>query len=69
MKLGAKYGSSKYLSSLKNWEIYAKTGTVQVCTLSKKNSMNQQENDDKQKNYTITMAYLLAGQNTKMSNL
>lgn len=39
MRLGVKIGSSRLLSSLKNWEIYAKTGTVQVCALSKKDSL------------------------------
>lgn len=35
MKLGTKKGSSRILASLNNWEIYAKTGTVQVCSLEK----------------------------------
>lgn len=42
MKKSAKKGSSKALADLKNWEIYAKTGTVQVCSLDK---LNTQKND------------------------
>lgn len=51
MKLGTKYGSSRYVSSLKNWEIYAKTGTVQVCALSKKNSIQNNDNSKNKKQY------------------
>lgn len=33
MQMGTKKGSSRALSTLQNWEIYAKTGTSQVCSL------------------------------------
>ena len=41
MKTSAMKGSSKALANLTNWEIYAKTGTVQVCSLEK---LNEQKN-------------------------
>lgn len=43
MKTSAMKGSSKSLANLTNWEIYAKTGTVQVCSLDK---LHEQKNGD-----------------------
>jgi penicillin-binding protein 2 len=42
MKISSKKGTSKALASLTDWEIYGKTGTVQVCSLDKLNAENNE---------------------------
>lgn len=46
MKTSTAKGSSKKLSSLRNWVIYAKTGTAQVCALDYNKNNNDNENDE-----------------------
>ncbi len=50
MKTSSMKGTSKALSKLTNWEIYAKTGTVQVCSLDKFNSTKDESNKTIKKN-------------------
>jgi penicillin-binding protein 2 len=57
MKLGTKIGSSKILASMTHWDIYAKTGTVQVCTLSKKKDDQESKTYDHHGIFTCWAKY------------
>ena len=51
MKTSVMKGTSKSLAKLTNWEIYAKTGTVQLCSLDKLNEQKNNLNIDKKSNH------------------
>jgi penicillin-binding protein 2 len=51
MKTSVKHGSSKALSKLNNWEIYAKTGTVQVRSLDQLNIQKNNTGIEKKSNH------------------